>query len=131
MPTRARRECTKPGCSTLVSSGACDDHRHQAEALDRSRRGSASARFYGRSWQKARDAFLRVHPFCEMECAEAGVVSAAEVVDHITPHRGDLRLFWDRANWQPGCKPCHDRKTAREDGGFGRPRAEGEGGVNL
>ncbi|MHA6731654.1 hypothetical protein [Devosia sp. A369] len=21
------------------------------------------------------------------------------VVDHIVPHRGDQRLFWDRANW--------------------------------
>nr|WP_292832122.1 HNH endonuclease signature motif containing protein [Mesorhizobium sp.] len=31
-----------------------------------------------------------------------------------------MRLFWDRSNWQPLCKPCHDRKTATSDGGFGR-----------
>lgn len=28
--------------------------------------------------------------------------------------------MWDSANWQPLCKHCHDAKTAREDGGFGR-----------
>jgi 5-methylcytosine-specific restriction enzyme A len=41
------------------------------------------------------------------------------VVDHITPHRGDERLFWDTANHQAMAKRCHDPKTAREDGGFG------------
>lgn len=46
---------------------------------------------------------------------------AATVVDHITPHKGDKALFWQRANWQPLCKRCHDIKTAIEDGGFGRP----------
>jgi prophage lambdaSa04, HNH endonuclease family protein len=28
-------------------------------------------------------------------------------------------LFWDKTNWQAMSKRCHDRKTAREDGGFG------------
>jgi 5-methylcytosine-specific restriction protein A len=36
------------------------------------------------------------------------------VVDHVVPHRGDAILFWDRANWQSMCKPCHDTKTTRE-----------------
>jgi 5-methylcytosine-specific restriction protein A len=41
-------------------------------------------------------------------------------VDHRVPHRrGDLALFWDRTNWCAMSKPCHDAKTAREDGGFG------------
>jgi 5-methylcytosine-specific restriction protein A len=43
----------------------------------------------------------------------------ASVVDHIVPHRGDMALFWDRSNWQAMSKLCHDRKTARENGGFG------------
>lgn len=45
---------------------------------------------------------------------------AATIVDHKVPHKGDKALFWDSTNWQSLCKPCHDRKTAREDGGFGR-----------
>lgn len=40
---------------------------------------------------------------------------AATVVDHIIPHRGDQKLFWDRSNWQALCKSCHDSKTMTED----------------
>lgn len=44
----------------------------------------------------------------------------ATVVDHNIPHKGNKVLFWDVSNWQSLCKACHDAKTAREDGGFGR-----------
>lgn len=30
------------------------------------------------------------------------------LVDHIDPHRGDMKKFWDSANWQSLCKTCHD-----------------------
>ena len=59
-----------------------------------------------RRWRAASKAFLSVHPFCK--CGQF-----AEATDHIIPHRGDLKLFWDRANWQTLCKRCHDRKTGR------------------
>ncbi|MGY6410502.1 MAG: HNH endonuclease [Alkalilacustris sp.] len=42
-------------------------------------------------------------------------------MDHATPHKGGRKLFWDRSNWAPMCASCHGRKTARHDGGFGRP----------
>ncbi|MGM9590559.1 MAG: HNH endonuclease signature motif containing protein, partial [Faecousia sp.] len=41
----------------------------------------------------------------------AGRLTPATVVDHIIPHRGDRKLFWDESNWQPLCKDCHNRKT--------------------
>jgi len=57
-------------------------------------------------------------------------MTAAGVVDHIVPHKGDADLFWQRTNWQPLCKPCHDRKTATEDGGWGRlPTSRKAGGA--
>lgn len=37
------------------------------------------------------------------------------MTDHIIPHRGDKRLFWDRSNWQPMCDRCHNIKRATED----------------
>jgi hypothetical protein len=37
----------------------------------------------------------------------------AEVVDHITPHKGDTDLFHDPDNWQSMCKPCHDSLKAQ------------------
>lgn len=56
---------------------------------------------------------------------------AAEVTDHIIPHRGGIDLFWNRDNWQSLCKRCHDRKTAMEDGGFGRRLKSLGGGSDL
>jgi 5-methylcytosine-specific restriction endonuclease McrA len=50
-----------------------------------------------------------------------GTIRAAKVVDHIKPHKGDHDLFWDEVNWQSLCEPCHNKKTAREDGAFGNP----------
>lgn len=44
-----------------------------------------------------------------------GIITEATVVDHIKPHRGDQKLFWDRGNWQALCKSCHDNKTLKED----------------
>ncbi|WP_197457685.1 HNH endonuclease signature motif containing protein, partial [Snodgrassella sp. CFCC 13594] len=41
----------------------------------------------------------------------------ATVVDHIKPHCGDMKLFWNRNNWQSLCKGCHDSiKQAEEKG---------------
>jgi len=86
---------------------------HAAERKD-TRAGGSAARGYGYKWQQASKAFLRAHPLCA-ECRRQGRYTQAEVVDHIVPHRGNRELFWNRANWQPLCKHCHDRKTARED----------------
>ena len=76
-----------------------------------------------RAWIEGRAAFLAIHPLCA-ECQKQGVLAAATIVDHIEPHRGDLQLFYDQANWQPLCKRHHDAKTAAEDGGFGNRRVQ-------
>lgn len=82
------------------------------------KRESSHARGYDARWRKARAAYLVQHGLCVV-CQRGGRVVAATEVDHITPHRGDYDLFWDQANWQALCKPCHSHKTATEDGGFG------------
>lgn len=82
-------------------------------------RETAAARGYGSRWQKARIGWLHSHPLCA-HCEAAGLTVAANEVDHITPHKGDMQLFWDNTNWQSLCKPCHSAKTVKEDGGFGR-----------
>jgi len=81
-------------------------------ALDRER-PSASRRGYGPRWRRARAAFLARHPLCA-SCRAQERVAPATVIDHRTPHRGDPERFWNEANWQGLCKPCHDAKTARE-----------------
>lgn len=81
-------------------------------------RGSRHERGYDSRWDKARLTYLRHHPLC-VHCERDGRTEAATVVDHIIPHRGDKKMFWDKTNWQPLCKRHHDVKTASEDGGFG------------
>ena len=76
---------------------------------------------YNWKWRKASVRFLRENPLCACdECAELIVPKPATVTDHIIPHKGDYEQFWNRSNWQPMNKRCHDHKTAKEDGGFGR-----------
>lgn len=50
-------------------------------------------------------------------CARCGIVgqSSALVADHVTPHRGDRDLFFDRSNLQCLCKTCHDGEKQREE----------------
>lgn len=121
MPTRAKRPCLHPGCPRLVDHGRCPAHAHtdhaRRRAADRDR-GSSTERGYTWAWRKAARAFLDAHPLCAY-CELAARVTAATCVDHYIPHRGDPELFWDESNWRSACKPCHDAKTAREDGGFG------------
>ena len=110
MPKSPKRPCRYPGCPNLCERGTyCAEH--QGESQERWR-GSATKRGYGAEWRAARRAYLQRYPLCAA-CMKRGVISPATVVDHVIPHRGDQRLFWDQGNWQPLCKSCHDRKTGR------------------
>ena len=61
-----------------------------------------------------RERHLRASPLC-VYCLRDNRVTAASVVDHIVPHRGDESLFKDPNNLQSLCKPCHDSLKAREE----------------
>ena len=58
-------------------------------------------------WQDLRARQLRMHPLC-LFCLKQGYTVAANVVDHIRPHRGDPALFHDPDNLQSLCKQHHD-----------------------
>lgn len=77
---------------------------------------TTAERGYGSRWQRARKTFLSraENALCRM-CEASGRVTAATVVDHVKPHKGDQALFWDSANWQPLCKACHDGAKARQE----------------
>lgn len=122
MPRRPAKPCSKGGCGALTFARFCDRHAKEYRQQSDQRRGSAASRGYGRRWQKARAEFLADNPLC-VRCRAKHRVTAATVVDHIVPHKGDQDLFWNRANWQALCKAHHDEKTAAEDGAFGRPAA--------
>ena len=118
MPYAALKPC-RGGCGKAIASGFCDGCKSKAPVVPQ--RKTAAQRGYGYRWQQASKGYLRAHPLAvDIFGVHNGRVILAEVVDHIIPHRGDMKLFWDRNNWQGLTKADHDRKTATEDGGFGR-----------
>jgi 5-methylcytosine-specific restriction protein A len=45
-------------------------------------------------------------------CYDEGRITPTYQVDHVVPHRGDMRLFWDEENnWQSLCASCGSRKS--------------------
>lgn len=112
MPYKPMVPCRHPGCPNLVPAGQkyCEEHK----ALHPEENRSAAARGYNSRWRRESKKFLQLHPLCQ-ECLRHGIATPATVVDHIVPHRGDPKLFWDKSNWQALCKKCHDRKTRNQD----------------
>lgn len=118
------KPCNHAGCSALTYDTYCEDHLKKKRKQHDDKRGTASQRGYNYRWSKYRTYFLNKHPLCMCpDCKEKAVPLPANVVDHITPHRGDYNLFWDETNHQAMNKKCHDKKTAKEDGGFGNEQA--------
>jgi len=102
----------------LVASGRCDRCQKKTEG----QRKTAAQRGYGYRWQKTSAAYLRAHPFCVDPYRLHGErIVLAECTDHIRPHKGDMKLFWDPNNWQALCDSCNSLKAVNEEGGFGRP----------
>lgn len=104
MPRTPKRPCRHPGCPNLSDGVYCEQHRGQYA------RESATQRGYDARWRRARVLFLRQHSLC-VQCLQENRLTPATVVDHIIPHRGDDKLFWDQGNLQAICKTCHDIKT--------------------
>lgn len=61
-------------------------------------------------WRKLRLSIFQRDVFtCRMpNCGRLEGDTSQLVCDHRVPHRGDVSLFWDEANLQTLCKPCHD-----------------------
>ena len=124
MPYLPKKICIEPGCGRPAVNGDCRCETHRIIKAQNDRRAPGryerAAMYATQRWQDIRRAVLLDHPWCAA-CLKNGVHTPAQVVDHIKPHKGDATLFFDVDNLQPLCKSCHDAKTAKEDGGFGRP----------
>ncbi|WP_347335991.1 HNH endonuclease [Rhodopseudomonas palustris] len=100
-------------CGLKVASGVMCRCQIERKAQADKRRPTARQRGYDSKWQHESKAFLArpENRFCACGCGRI-----ADVVDHIKPHRGDMKLFWDRNNWQPmASSPCHSsRKQSLE-----------------
>jgi 5-methylcytosine-specific restriction protein A len=103
----------------LLSPREIRDTRYSADATVRSWYKSAR-------WQALR---LEVLVRDLYTCRQTGVLLTGKhpapnspVVDHVVPHRGDERLFWDIDNLQAVSKAYHDsdkRKMEMQQNGIG------------
>lgn len=118
------RPCAHPGCPELTRETYCAAHK-PAEAP---RRESAEWHrlYFTRRWKKLRERQLLIEPYCA-ECAKKGMRTRATDVDHIRPHRGIRRLFYDSDNLQSLCHSCHSEKTMKERMERAGNRAETQG----
>lgn len=108
-------------CGHVVPKGTrCDCRARRAverQKANDARRGTPAARGYTDEWRRESRAFLAAlgNPPCACGCSRQ-----ADMVDHRIAPKGDMRLFWDRSNWQPYNGLCNRRKNIRSEGGFGR-----------
>lgn len=93
-----------------------DTEQARQRLCNRNRKGGTTARGYDWTWRKQSKAWLAANPMC-LHCAARGVRTVAKHCDHID---GDPLAYDPRL--QSLCASCHSRKTALEDGGFGRAK---------
>ena len=114
MAEKALRFCSWPGCNQLGKGQYCEEHQAQHEMLRQEnnrqynrQRGSAASQGYDADWHRARTAYIRSHPLCEI-CLQGGRVVPAVLVHHLKPLReGGARLNPD--NLQALCNDCHEK----------------------
>lgn len=70
-------------------------------------------------WRSLRKRRLAAEPNCRM-CARLSRTTAADIVDHVKPHRGQRALFFDFANTQSLCHTHHSSTKQRHE--RGRPQ---------
>ena len=117
MPRRPKKPCKFPSCPELTEGNYCPSHQKESEHKRSSR--PYKKLYNSIQWQQLRKQVLNKQPLC-VECLKAKRITPATVVDHIKPHKGNEKLFYDISNLQSLCKSCHDRKTAKEDGRWKR-----------
>lgn len=77
-----------------------------------------SERIRGRKLQRLRAALFAEQPLC-VECDKVGRVTLATQRDHVLAF---VNGGTEDGEVQPLCKPCHDRKTAKDLGKTYRPK---------
>lgn len=128
MPTAPPRACEFPGCKNYAvgRTWRCADHAkkdveesRQTDALRY--KNTPHRKLYDQAaWHKNLQPFILARdPLCRLQITDLCKQhdgDGSTVVDHIVDHKGNPALFFDPANCQGVCKPCHDRKTKTASG---------------
>ena len=115
-PTKPRLTSLKPRLSAMAPR--LGPPPGDVVAFDRYRNATLPWRQWYRTnrWRKLRWSVLVEQCFTCQMCKRMILEKGKAVADHIRPHHGDARLFWDRANIQCLCSACHDSAKKIEEG---------------
>ena len=122
--------CRQAGCYRKGEGSYCAQHTfknsriEQRQAFDANRADDPIRKLYrDRRWNRTRFVVLRRDPLCTSG-ETCGGSKASAIVDHhplsareILERFGEIEFF-NPQRCRGACKPCHDRKTAREDSRF-------------
>src|SRR3990172_7572001 len=117
MPNALPSPCRGNGCANLTHKGYCEECEAKRQKGINARRGSSTVQGYGAHHRRWRKLVLARWPIC-VDCN----TSPSTEADHVNPDP-NYPQRWSLANGRGRCKPCHSRKTAQEDGGFGNRKA--------
>lgn len=115
------KRCGKVGCRELIDSyeAYCKIHKgetNRAYNEFRSTYDKQYIKFYkSTAWQKKRVQALRRDEYLCRRCKdEFGLITIADMVDHIIPTKVEWELRLDIDNLQALCNECHAIKTAED-----------------
>lgn len=91
---------------------AWDSQRQKDRAAGKYVREESDSRYHSARWARLSRAWRAAHPLCE-ECKRNGILTAGEVVDHITPVPV-CQDFFDESNLQTLCRQCNHLKGQRD-----------------
>ena len=76
------------------------------------KRVRSASEYHTAKWTRMSKAFREANPLCVM-CEKKGVITPADVVDHITPYPV-CKDFFDSSNWQSLCNR-HNAEKGNKD----------------
>ena len=91
MPWKPKSICRYPGCNEFCHDTYCDKHKKQIAK----ERNSTNSKIYNSRWRRVSKTYLKEYPLC-VQCRKEGRLTPATEVDHIIPHKGDMKLFWNK-----------------------------------
>jgi 5-methylcytosine-specific restriction protein A len=103
------KKCSETGCRALLpdpGSSRCPEH--QRVPFETATRTN-SILYQTPEWRRLKRVLIERDRVCSV-CGSGSNLH----VDHVTPPRGDIVLFFDIQNLQLLCEDCHRIKTARE-----------------
>lgn len=118
---RAKGICMHPGCNTIIAArekGYCAKHKkpdYRAK-LDKNKAPGAAKFYSSHAWQKARNFYIKEHPYCEQCKREKGIIVISSVVHHTTERSALLAAGespLDSAYLESICSPCHQRELRK------------------